>query len=83
MKRVSLKAYPNIFEVVEMLKKEKAASEEAIERLAGGVRIRSKQRKVVQHEDTIKRLKTEFTNGIRSRDAFVNSSSHCVVLFDY
>ena len=37
---------------------------------------------VVQHEDTIKRLKTEFTNGIRSLDAFVNSLSHCVVSFD-
>ena len=39
------------------------------EQLAGGGTIRSKQRKAVQHEDTTKRLKTEFTNGIRSRDA--------------
>ena len=30
-----------------------------------------------------KKLKTEFTNGIRSPNAFVNSLSHCVVSFDY
>ena len=83
MKRVSRKAHPNLFEVVAILKKEQAASEVAIEQLAGGGRIRSKQRKVVQHEDTIKRLKAEFTNGVRSLDAFVNSLSHCVVSFDY
>ena len=80
MKRVSRKAHPNLFEVVELLKKEQAASEVAIKQLAGGGTIRSKQRKVVQHEDTIKKLKAEFTNGVRSLDAFVNSLSHCVVL---
>ena len=83
MKRVSRKAHPNLFEVVELLKKEQAASEVAIKQLAGGGTIRSKQRKVVQHEDTIKKLKAEFTNGVRSLDAFVNSLSHCVVSFDY
>ena len=36
--------------MVEILKKEQAASEVAIEQLAGGGRIRSKQRKVVRHE---------------------------------
>ena len=55
--------------MVEILKKEQAASEVAIEQLAGGGTIRSKRRKVVQHEGTIKRLKTEFTDGIRSLDA--------------
>ena len=83
LKRVTRKAHPNLFEVVEILKKEPAASEEAIEQLAGGGTIRSKRRRVVQYEDTIKKLKTEFTNGMRSLDAFVNSLSHCVVSFDY
>ena len=83
LKRVSRKAHPNLFEVVEILKKEQAATEVAIELLTGGGRIRSKRRKVVQHEDTIKRLRTEFTNGVRSLDAFVNSLSDCVVSFDY
>ena len=73
MKRVSRKAHPNLFEMVAILKKEQAATEVAIEQLAGGRRIRSKQRKVVQHEDTIKRLKAGFTNGVRSLDAFVNN----------
>ena len=45
--------------MVEILKKEQQASKEAIEQLAGGGRIRSKRGKVVQHEDTIKRLKTK------------------------
>ena len=67
MKRVSRKAHPNLFEVVAILKKEQAASEVAIEQLAGGGRIRSNRRKVVQHEDTIKRLKVEFTSGVRAR----------------
>ena len=41
MKKVLRKAHPNLFEVVEILKKEKeeAASEVAIEQLAGGRRI--------------------------------------------
>ena len=56
LKRVSRKAHSNLFEVVEILKKEQATTEVAIEQLAGGGRIRSKWRKVVQHEDTIKRL---------------------------
>ena len=38
------------FEVVEILKKEEATSEVAIEQLAGGGTIRSKRRKVAQHE---------------------------------
>ena len=42
LKRVSRKAHPNLFEVVAILKKEQAASEVAIEQLAGEGRIRSK-----------------------------------------
>ena len=57
MKRVLRKAHLNLFEVVEIPKNEQAASEEAIEQWAGGGRISYKRRKVVQHEDTIKRLK--------------------------
>ena len=68
--------------MVELLKKEQAAREVAIEQLAGGGKIRSKRGKVV-HEDTIKKLKAEITNGVRSLDAFVNGLSHCVVSFDY
>ena len=38
---------------------------------------------VVQHEETIKRLIEELTNGSRSLDSFLSSISHCVVSFDY
>ena len=65
MKKVSRKAHPNLFEVVEILKKEQAASRVAIAVDWTG----NKRKKVVQHEDTIKRLQTEFRNGIRSLDA--------------
>ena len=37
----------------------------------------------MQHEETIKRLTEELTNGSRSLDSFLSSISHCVVSFDY
>ena len=38
---------------------------------------------MVQHEETIKRLTEELTNGSRSLDSFLSSIRHCVVSFDY
>ena len=58
------------------------AEEVGIDQLAGGGRRRAKRRKVVQHEEHIKRLTAEFTDGDRSLDSFLNGLSHCVVSFD-
>ena len=43
------------------LQKEQAAAEVTIEQLSGGGRVRAKKRKVVKHEETIKKLMDEFT----------------------
>ena len=43
---------------------------------------RVKKRKVVRHEETIKKLTEEFTGGIRTLESFLSSLSHCVVSFD-
>ena len=83
LKRISRKAHPNLFELVEILKKEQATTEVTIEQLVGGGRIRAKRRKVVQHEETIKRLNDEFTSGSRSLDSFLTSLSDHVVSYDY
>lgn len=56
LKRISRIAHPNIFELVEILKKGQAAMEVSIEQLARGGRVRAKRRKVVGHEETIKRI---------------------------
>ena len=80
LKRVLRKAHLNLFEVVEIPKNEHAASEEAIEQWAGGEGLAISEEKLYNMKiATIKRLKTEFTNVIRSLDAFVNSLSHSVV----
>ena len=41
------------------------ATEVTIEQLSGGGRVRAKKRKVVRHEETIKKLMEAFTGGIR------------------
>ena len=48
LKRVLRKAHPNL---LELLKKKQAASEVAIEQLAGGGKIRSQPRKVAHHKE--------------------------------
>ena len=43
--------------------KEKGGAQVTIEQLSGGGRVRVKKRKVVRHEETIKKLMDEFTGG--------------------
>ena len=66
LKRVARKAHPKFYEFIEIIQKEQAATEVSIQQLSGGGRIRAKRKKVVQHEETIKRLHEELTNGSRS-----------------
>ena len=42
------------------------SGEVPMEQLSGGGRVRAKRRKVVRHEETIKKLTEEFTGGIRT-----------------
>ena len=69
------KAHPNLFEFI-------GGAEVTKEQLPGGGRMRVKKRKVVRHEETIKKLMDEFTGGIRTLESFLYSLNHCVVSFD-
>ena len=42
-----------------------------IEQLARAWRVRAKKRKVVRHEETIKKLTEEFTGGVRTLQLFL------------
>ena len=56
MKRISRKAHPNLYEILELFQREQAATEVAIQQLeAGGVR-KPKRKKVIRCEDKIKSL---------------------------
>ena len=76
IKLISIRAHPHLWELVQ---KEQASTEVAIEQVAAGRRRRAKRRKVVQHEEQIKRLTDEFRDGDRSLDSLLSSMSHCVV----
>ena len=83
IKLISIRAHPHLWEFIELVQKEQASTDVAIEQVAAGRRRRAKRRKVVQHEEQIKRLTDEFRDGDRSLDSLLNSTSHCVVSFDY
>ena len=64
------KARPNLIEFIEVIQKEQATAEVTIEHLTGAGRARAKIRKVVRHEETIKKLMEEFTGGVRRLESF-------------
>ena len=83
MKRISRKAHPNLYEILELFQREQAATEVAIQQLeAGGVR-KPKREKVIRCEDKIKSLADELTNGERDIDSYLTAIRHCVVSFDF
>ena len=49
-------AHPSLYEFIEIIQREQAATEAIIQQLEEGGRLRAKRRKVVQHEENIKRL---------------------------
>ena len=77
LKKMAWKAHPNLFEFIQ---KEQAAGEVTTEQLSGAGRVRAKKRKVVRHEETIKKLMEEFTGGTRNLKSFL---CHYVLSFDY
>ena len=83
LKRLSRKAHPNLYEVLELFQREEAASSVTITQLeAGGVR-KAKRRKVVQREERIQALWTELEAGERNLDSYITAVRHCVVSFDF
>ena len=68
-KKKERKAYPSLFEFIEVIQKEQATAKVTIEQLLGGGRVRAKKRNVVIHEETIKKLMKEFTGDIRTLES--------------
>ena len=76
-------AHPNLYEFIEIIQREQAATQVTIQQLEEGDRLRAKRRKVVQHEENIKSLTNDIMAGNRSLESFLSSISFCVVSFDY
>ena len=74
MKRISQKAHPNLYEVLELFQREVTI----LQLEAGGAR-RQKRRKVIQREQKIKTLADEVANGDRDIDSYISAIRHCVV----
>jgi len=75
MKRISRKAHPNLYEVLELFQREQVASEVTFLQLkAGGAQ------KVIERE--LKTLADELANGHRDINSYVSAIRHCVVFFD-
>ena len=54
-------AHPNLYEFIEIIQREQAATEAILQQLGEGGRLWAKRRKVVQHEENIKRLTNDVT----------------------
>ena len=81
--KISRKAHPNLYKILELFQREQAATEVAIQQLeAGGVR-KPKRKKVIRREDKTKSLADELTNGERDIDSYLTAIRHCVVSFDF
>ena len=59
------KITPNIYKLIEILRKEQAATEITIRQLKGGGIIRARRIKLVKRDEEIQKLKTELENGFR------------------
>lgn len=59
LKRISRKAHPNLYEVLELFQREEAASRVTVIQLEAGGARKAKRRKVVQREERIQALKDE------------------------
>ena len=72
LKRAARKAHPNLYEFIEIIQREQAVTEVTIQQLEGGGRLRAKRRKIIQHEENIKRLTDDFVAGNRTLESFLS-----------
>ena len=82
MKRITRKAHPNLYEVLELFQREQAATEVTIQQLEAGGVLKLRGGRVVQWEEKIKSLQHELTAGERTIDSYISAIRHCVVAFD-
>ena len=83
MKRISQKAHPNLYKVLELFQREQAASEVIILQPEAGETCRQKGRKRVEREQKIQTLADELANGDRDIDSYISAIRHCAVSFDF
>ena len=69
LKRISRKAHPNLYEVLELFQREEAASRVTIIQLEAGGVEKAKRRKVVLREERIQKLREELDSGDRNLDS--------------
>ena len=82
LNRLARKAHPNLFESIELLQNEQAATEVQIIQLTDGVGLpRPKKRKAVRREQHIKKITDEFDSGVRSLDSYLSALGQMVVDF--
>ena len=75
MKRISQKAHPNLYKVLELFQREQAASEVIILQPEAGGTCRQKGRKRIEREQKIQTLADELTNGDRDIDSYVSADT--------
>ena len=83
MKRISRKAHPNLYEVLELFQREQVASEVTILQLEANGARRQKRRKVIEREQKIKALADELANGDKDIDSYVSAIRYCVVSLNF
>ena len=81
LNRLASKKHLNLFEVIELIKQEQAATEVQIIQLAGNGEPRPKKRKMQKRENKIKKLTSDFDNGHLTIESFISSLAHLVVSF--
>ena len=82
LKRIARKSHPNIYEMLELLQKEPAATEVTIRQLEAGGILRARRLKWIRRDERIQKLKTELQNGTRNLDSYIGAIKHLAVSFD-
>lgn len=75
LNRAVMKAHPNLFEIINILKKEQAANEVKLLQLEGGAQPPSKKRKYKIIDDRLSSLKRQLASNIKSPLEYTDSVS--------
>ena len=73
LNRLAMKAHPNFFEMIELLKNEEAATEVSIMQLRSGALPRPKKKRTAQNNRKSRRLKRKFNKGKVSAEDYIRS----------
>ena len=76
MKRIVGKPHPNIFELVDVMRREQATTEMKLEQYATGATQLPRKRRYIQRDENIRTLFEHFQNGEASLAEYVASVRH-------